>query len=125
MAEEQKTGVEISNSALGSLKVFGLDPNTLFTVLGFGLSCVVAAFLYTHSTEAKDNANETKATNKEVAQALRETNKDVAAALKESGRETTIILREMARATREQNCLLAVQQEKRAAMAETCRRISQ
>lgn len=60
-----------------------------------------------------------------VAQALRESNKDVAAVLREQNKESNAILREMARATREQNCLLALPQDRRAANAELCRRISQ
>jgi len=60
-----------------------------------------------------------------VAQALKESNKEIAAVLKETTRENVAILREMARATREQNCLLALPQERRQSMAETCRRISQ
>ena len=115
MAEQ---GVEIENPVLGKLKVFGMDPNMLFTVLGFALLCLATYVLFTHSTEAKDAG-------KEVAQVLKESNKEIAGILKETNRETTQILKEMARATREQNCLLSQPQERRAAMAETCRRIAQ
>ena len=117
MSEEQR-GVEIENPVLGKLKVFGMDPNTLFTVLGFAITCVVAAFLWTHSSEAKDAG-------KDVAQVLKESNKEIAQILKETNRETTQILKEMARANREQNCLLSVPLEKRQQMADTCRRIAQ
>jgi len=117
MAEEQK-GVEISNPTFGSIKIFGMDANTLFTVFTFIASTAAAVLLYTHVSEAKE-------VGKETANALKENNKEVAAVLKETQREMTQILREMARATREQNCLLSQPQERRAAMAETCRRIAQ
>ena len=115
---EEKTGVEISNPTLGSVKIFGMDPNMLFTVFTFIASTAAAVLLYTHVVEAKD-------VGKETAQALKENNREVAAVLKETQKEMTQILREMARATREQNCLLSVPQERRQAMAETCRRIAQ
>ena len=50
---------------------------------------------------------------------------EIASILKETSRETNQILKEMARANREQNCLLSVPLERRAAMAETCKRIAQ
>lgn len=117
MAEEQR-GVEIENPILGKLKVFGMDANMLFTVFTFIAATAAAVLLYTHVVEAKDAS-------KETAQALKENNREVAAVLKETQKEMTQILREMARATREQNCLLSVPQERRQAMAETCRRIAQ
>ena len=124
MSEEQK-GVEISNPTLGSIRVFGMDPNMLFTVLGFVAACIAGSFLWTHMAEAGKNDAAIIASNKEVATALKESNKEVAAALKDAQKETASILREMARATREQNCLLAIDQTKRAQMVDFCKRLAQ
>ena len=117
MSEEQR-GVEISNPTLGAIKIFGMDPNMLFTVFTFVMATAAAVFLFMHMDESK-------ASGKEAVQVLKESNKEIASILKETSRETNQILKEMARATREQNCLLSVPQERRAAMAETCRRIAQ
>ena len=115
---EEKTGVEISNPTLGSVKIFGMDPNMLFTVFCFIASTAAATFLFIHMDASAKSDGVT-------AKALKDSNKEVADALKETSKETQQILREMARATREQNCLLSQPQERRAAMAETCRRIAQ
>ena len=115
MAEQ---GLELSNPTLGSIKVFGMSPNTLFTVFTFIATTAAAMLLFTHIEEAKGGG-------KEVAQAIKDTNKENAAVARENQKETTSILREMAKATREQNCLLAIDQTKRAQMVEFCKRLSQ
>ena len=115
MAEQ---GVEISNPTLGSIKVFGMSPNTLFTVFTFVTSTAAAVFLYMHIDEAHGSG-------KEIAQAIQKSNKEMADAIKESQKETSSILREMAKNTREQNCLLAIDQNKRAQMVEFCKRLAQ
>ena len=122
MAEQ---GVEIENPVLGKLKVFGMDPNMLFTVLTFATLLIGATLMWGHIKDADAKDAAVIKSNQEVATALKESNREIASVLKETQRETTNILREMARATREQNCLLSQPQERRAAMAETCRRIAQ
>lgn len=123
MAEETR-GAEIT-SPLGSIKVFGMDPNTLFTVLTFAGMIGLGVFLWFHNKEADArDLTQVKASN-EVAQVLKDNNKEIAQTLKESNKELTSILREMARANREQNCLLAQPQERRQQMTDTCKRIAQ
>ena len=124
MAEEQR-GAEITNPVLGSIKVFGMDPNMLFTVLGFAGTIGIGTFLWFHNKEADArDAVQIKST-AEVAQVLKDNNKEIAQTLKESNKELANILREMAKSTREQNCLLAIDQTKRAQMVEFCKRLSQ
>lgn len=121
----EQRGAEISNPVFGSIKVFGMDPNTLFTVLSFAGTIGIGVFLWFHNKEADArDAAQVKASN-EVAQVLKENNKDIANTLKESNKELAAILREMARANREQNCLLALPPDRRPAMADTCKRIAQ
>ena len=116
--EPTQKGVEITNPTLGSIRIFGMDANTLFTVFTFIASTAAAVLLFTHVGEAKEG-------NKETAQAFKENNKEVAAVLKETQKEMMQILREMASAAREQNCLLAMPQDRRAPNAELCKRIAQ
>ena len=124
MSEEQRS-TEISNPILGSIKVFGMDPNTLFTVLGFAGVCIIGSFIWTHMADANAKDLAIAASNKEIAQTLKDSNKEIAQTLKDNQKETAGILREMARATREQNCLLAIDQAKRATMVEFCKRLAQ
>ena len=110
--------VEVTNTPLGSFKISSANLNTLATLLTFILVCLIAYVLASHNTEAKES-------NKEVAKELKESNKEVAQVLKETNRELTKVLNELARTTREQNCLLATPENRRAAMADVCKRISQ
>ena len=79
MADSQggnSQGVEISNPAFGSIKVFGMSPNTLFTVFTFVTSTAAAVFLYMHIDEAHGSG-------KEIAQAIKASNKEMADAIKD------------------------------------------
>lgn len=105
---EPTSGIEASNPTLGSIKIFGVDPNMLFTLLTFVLSSLTAWTLWTHTEEAR-------AGSKEAAQVIKESNKELAQ-----------VLREQTRATREQNCLAQFDNAKdKARNAELCKRISQ
>ena len=123
MAEDTQT-VE-ADTALGKFKISSANLNTLFTVLGFVVLCIVAWVLWTHNVEAMDTRKDAKETGKAVAAELKEANKEVAQALKDSNREVAKVLNDLARAMREQNCLNAFPAEKRAQNAELCKRISQ
>ena len=107
-----------ADTALGKFKISSANMNNLMTVLIFVAVVLGGWQLWAHAGDAKESG-------KAIAQELKEANKAVAQELKEANKEMTMILREMARATREQNCLLSVPQERRQAMAETCRRIAQ
>lgn len=101
-------GVEVSNPTLGSVKIFGADPNMLFTLLTFVLSCLIAWTLWTHTEDAR-------AGGKEAAQVIKDSNKELAQ-----------VLREMTRAQKEANCLAQFDNAKdKARNAELCKRISQ
>lgn len=107
-----------ADTAIGKFKISGASLNnlaTFATLIGTVLLCWV---LYGHAGDAKEGA-------KAVAAELRDANKEVAQALKESNKEISATLKEMARATREQNCLLSLPQDKRERQAENCRRIAQ
>ena len=95
MGSDDRQTVEASNPILGSLKVSSANLNTLFTVLGFVMTCLIAWVLYTHTSDAKDAT-------KELATALR---------------EQTV-------AAREQNCLISLPQERREQNSELCKRIA-
>ena len=95
MGSDDRATVEASNPLIGSLKVSSASLNTLFTVLGFMLTCLIAFVLYNHSTETKDAS-------KELAQALRE----------------------QTQAAREQTCIISMPQERREQNSELCKRIS-
>ena len=115
---DDHNSVEVENSVLGKLKVSSANLNTLFTVLGFGLTCVLTWVLWTHTADAKD-------TGKEVARELKESNKEVAQALRESNREVAKVLEELARSLREANCLAQFHStEDKAKNSDLCKRIS-
>ena len=117
MSDDQT--VEVSNPSLGSFKISSANLNTLFTVLGFVVLCIVAWVLWTHMDDAR-------AGGKEVAKELKEANKEVASALKESNREISKVLSELARAMREANCLQSFPTPKEKAQnTDLCKRISQ
>lgn len=109
---------EASNTPLGSFKISSANLNTIFTVLGFVITCIIAWVLFSHNTEAKDSG-------KDVARELKEANREVAQTLKDSNKEISKVLGDLARALREQNCLNAFPTEKRHENAELCKRISQ
>lgn len=115
---DNPTGIEISNPTLGSMKVFGIQPSTLFMIFTFIMSTAAAVLLLLH-------VEETKAGGKEAAQILKESNKEISDALKESNKETQRILRTIAQSQREANCLNALPENQRAQQAAFCKRISQ
>ena len=94
MADEQQS-IEATNPVLGSLKVSSSNLNTLFTILGFILTALIAWVLYNHT-------NDSKAASKELAG----------------------VMKEMTVAAREQNCLISLPQDRREQNAELCKRIS-
>lgn len=110
-------GVE-ADTALGKFKIFGADLNTFFTILSFIGLVLIGYVLYAH-------ADDTRQTARAVGAELKEANKEIADRLEKANDRTFEVLKEMARATREQNCLLSLPQDKRERMAETCKRISQ
>ena len=95
MGSDDRQTVEASNPILGSLKVSSANLNTLFTVLGFIVTCLVAYVLFSHTGETK------------------EASKELAAAL----REQTV-------AAREQTCIISLPQERREQNSELCKRIA-
>lgn len=116
---EPITNVEASNPTLGSFKVSGANLNTLFTLMGFILMCVIAFVVWTHTEDAR-------AGGKAVAHELKEANKEVASTLKESNKEVSRVLNDLARAMREQNCLAQFPTPQlKAQNADLCKRISQ
>jgi len=119
MAEEQPNGadvaVEIAGQKINLRNIKSL--NTLATVASLIVMILVSYMLFMHATEAKDNT-------KEIATILKESNKEVSTVLRESNKELGQILKELSQATREQNCLLSLPQEKRAENIELCKRIS-
>ena len=95
MGSDDRATVEASNPIIGSFKVSSANLNTLFTVLGFILTCLIAYVLYNHGNETKDAS-------KELAQALRE----------------------QTQAAREQTCIISLPQERREQNSELCKRIA-
>lgn len=135
MGSDDRHSVDVSNPLLGSLKVSGANVNTLFTIAGFILICILSVVLFTHQTEAKDNnkalAQVLKEANQEVAQALKDSNKEVAQALKDSNAAVTDAIKQMAieqrRANeigREQTCLLTLPPDRRTNAGDFCKRLS-
>ncbi len=116
MADQPVETVE-ADTAIGRFKISSANLNTLFTVMGFVLLCLVAWTLYAHATDAKDSG-------KVVAQELKEANKEVASALKESNKEISKVLNDLAQAMRERNCLESFTPQKRAENADLCKRLS-
>lgn len=104
-------------TAFFSGKVSSANLNTIFTVMGFVLTCLIAYSLWIHTTEAKDSI-------KAVATDLKESNKEVATALRDANKELAVSLREVTQATREQTCLLSIPQNERERNTEVCKRIS-
>lgn len=123
MADEQHS-VEATNPILGSLKVSGANVNTIFTVAGFILTCLIGWALFTHQTEAKDSGKEVaaalKESNREMAQALKDSNKDVAEAIKQMAAEQ----RKANEIGKEQTCLLRLPTNARVNAEDFCRRMS-
>jgi len=118
--------VEATNTPFGSFKISSANLNTLFTVLGFIVLCIMAWILWTHHADASDTRKDAKEGSKLVAQELKEANKEIAATLKESNKEISRVLNDLARAMREANCLNSFPTpQQKAANAELCKRISQ
>ena len=124
MGSDDRHSVDVSNPILGSLKVSGANVNTLFTIVGFVVTCILAWVLFTHQSEAKDNG-------KALAQVMKESNQEFAHALKESNREVTEAIKQMAveqrRANeigREQTCLLTLPPDRRTNAGDFCKRLS-
>ena len=124
MGSDDRHSVDVSNPILGSLKVSGANVNTLFTICGFVLSCILAWVLFTHQSEAKDNGKEIaaalKESNREMAQALKDTNRDVAEAIKQMAIEQ----RRANEIGREQTCLLTLPPDRRTNAGDFCKRLS-
>jgi len=112
------SGIEASNPALGSIKIFGTDLNSFFTILGFIVGCIIATVLWTHHADVQ-------AGGKEVAKELKDANKEVASVLKESNREIAKVLGELAKQVKIKNCTDAipatVTTQQRALLVESCR----
>lgn len=104
-------------TAFFSGKVSSANLNTIFTVLGFALLCMLCYGFVAHARDSTDSVNR-------VAAELTAANKEVAVALKVANKELSDSLKDMAQATREQTCLISFSQEKREGNAEMCRRIS-
>jgi hypothetical protein len=119
MADEQPNGADVAVDAFGvKANVRNVKSlNTFATLIGVAIGIAVLIFVVTHSVDAKDNG-------KEIAKILKESGKEVTATLKESQKELSTVLRELGQATREQNCLLSLPQEKRTENVELCKRIS-
>ncbi len=84
----------------GKLKVSGANLNTLFTVLGFIISCVIAWTLFAHQQDSKESGREFVGAIKEQTQTMKESQ----------------------RLQREQNCLMYARKD---FDPELCRRLSQ
>mgnify|MGYP001558341305 CR=1 FL=1 len=110
--------LEIENSVLGKLKIYGPVVGLFLAVVTLTVVCIVAWASWVHAADAKDGA-------RAVAAELKDANKEVAATLKESNKEVAKVLAELARAMREQNCLQSFPPEKRPANADLCKRIAQ
>jgi type VI protein secretion system component VasK len=97
MADQPPIESVEADTILGKYKVTGANVNTLITILGFVMICLIAWTLYAHTADAKEG-------DKETAKALRESNAEVAKALRESNKEVYDVMKDMARAVKEQNC---------------------
>ena len=95
MSSNEKETFEASSPILGNLKVSSANLNTLFTILGFIITCLIAWVLFTHSNDTKD-----------------------------ASKELAIAMREQTQAAREQNCLISLPQERREQNSELCKRIA-
>jgi len=76
--------------------------NTIFTLLGFALTCLIAFMLFEHRNDERGARHEFILAIKELTGAQRETTSSM----------------------REQNCLLSLPQDQRQAQMEFCKRIS-
>lgn len=117
MSGDAIQSVEVTNPIFGSAKVSGSNVSLILGVGTFIMVAILAWIFNAHAGDSKDSS-------KEVAKELKESNEKVAAAMKESNKELGMILKELAQSTREQNCLLSLPQERRAANSEICKRIS-
>ena len=124
MGSDDRQNVEVTNPILGTLKVSSANLNTIFTVFGFILTCLIAWVVWQHHAEAKD---ETKA----VAAVLKESNKAIADALKENNAATVRAFEKMTEeqrkstdAIREIACLSDPSMRNRNDAREFCKRIS-
>ena len=119
MSDEEPNGadvaVEIAGQKVNLRNVKSL--NTLATVATLLVALLIGYVILTHTTDAKDSG-------KEVAAELKATNKETAAVLRETSKEISAGLKELAIAARESNCLLSMEQGKRAESADLCKRLS-
>ena len=119
MSDEEPNGadvaVEIAGQKVNLRNVKSM--NTLATLATLVIVCVIGYIIFTHTLDAKEGG-------KEVAAELKATNKETAMVLRETSREISLGLKELAIAARESNCLLAMEQGKRAEAADICKRIS-
>lgn len=95
MSSDDSQSLEATNPVLGSLKISSANLNTLFTVLGFIVTVLVAWTLFNHGNETK-----------------------------EASRDLVMALKDMTQAAREQNCLMAFPVDRREANADLCKRLS-
>ena len=123
MSEDTQT-VE-ADTALGKFKISSANLNTLFTVLGFVMLCLVAWVLWQHNSDAADTRKDSAKNSAAIAQELKEANKEVAVTLKESNKEVAKVLTELSRQIRIQNCISAipptVTKEQRVLLIDSCR----
>jgi len=124
MSEDTQT-VEATGTPLGSFKISSANLNTLFTVLGFVMLCIVSWVLWSHQVDASETRKDAKEGSKAIAQELKEANKEVAFTLKESNKEVAKVLNELAKQIRIQNCISAlpptVTKDQRVLLIESCR----
>ena len=122
MAEDN---LEVSNPILGSLKIpSSMNINTIFTIFGFILTCLIAWVVWHHQADAKDGE-------KQVAAVLKEGNKEIAQALKESNllvkeaiQQMSVEQRRANEIGREQTCLLTLPPDRRTNAGDFCKRLS-
>ena len=107
--------VEIAGQKVNLRNVKSL--NTLATIATLIIVFLIGYIIFTHTLDAKESG-------KEIAAELKATNKDTAIVLRETSKEISTGLKELAIAARESNCLLAMEQGKRAEAADLCKRIS-
>ena len=116
--------VEVSNPILGSLKVSSANVNTIFTLFGFVLTCLIAWVVWNHQVEAKDGEKNVavvlKESNKEFVQALRESNTLV----KEAIQQMSVEQRRANEIGRDQTCLLTLPPDRRTNAGDFCKRLS-
>jgi len=101
MSEEQSTSVS-AETALGKFSISGAQINTIFTIFGFVLTCLIVWVLFHHQEDARDAAKEFTLAVKELSAAQR---------------ESSVI-------GREQNCLMRFEAKDRAERAEFCKQVS-